>query len=157
MLFINSFFDMAFHSFFYLKKTKLDDSDPVIPVLPDVNDLEHEVENEAAVEEHLPTSIEQGLPTTIEHAAIAEGSAKVALDNANATGGTIELQSELEQETSAQETALDGVPSSKDAALEVETEVEVDTHGTETSKNAAKELPETEQPVLHTTEVFIYL
>ena len=156
MPFVNGFIDWPY--FFSLKKTKLEDSDPVVPVLPDVNNLEHEVENDAAVEPHLPTSIEQDLPTTIEHATIAaEGSTKVVLDNADETGGTIELQSELEQETSARETAVDGVSSSKDAAHEVETEVEADTHGTETSKNdLAKELPETEQPVLHTTEVFIF-
>ena len=102
------------------------------------------------------------MPTAIEHAAVvAEGSAKVVPDNADATGGTIEYQSELQQETSVQETAVDSVSSSKDAAHEVETEVEADTHGTDvatTSKNdlAAKELPETEQPVLHTPEVFIF-
>ena len=138
----------------------VDDFDPIVPVLPDVNNFE--VENETAVERHLPASIEQDLPTTIEHAAIAaEGSAKVVPDNADATGGSIELQSELQQETSVQETAVDTVSSSKDAVHEVETEVETETQGTivvTTSKNdlAAKELPETEQPVLDTTEVFIF-
>ena len=156
MHFIKSFTDWRFN----LKKTKVDDFDPVVPVLPDVNNFE--VENEATVERHLPASIEQGLPTAIEHAAVvAEGSAKVVPDNADATGGTIEYQSELQQETSVQETAADSVSSSKDAAHEVETEVEADTHGTDvatTSKNdlAAKELPETEQPVLHTPEVFVF-
>ena len=146
--------------FFSLKKTKLDDFDPVVPVLPDVNNFE--VENEATVERHLPASIEQGLPTAIEHAAVvAEGSAKVVPDNADATGGTIEYQSELQQETSVQETAADSVSSSKYAVHEVETEVEADTHGADvatTLKNdlTAKELPATEQPVFDTTEVFIF-
>ena len=131
------------------------------------------------MEPHLPTSIEQDLPTTIEHeldtahpdelaGVAAEGSSKVVLDNADSTGGTIELQSELEQETllpSAQleETGVDVVSISKDAltAHEVETETEANTHGTEpatTSKYviAAEELPETEHPVIPTTEVFIF-
>ena len=167
---------MAF--FIFYNKTKHDDFDPVVPILPDVNILEHEVETEATVQPHLPTSIEQGLPTTIEHeldthsnesAGVAvEGSSNDVLDNADATGGTIELLSELERENpipSAQpeETGVDVVSISKDAltAHEVETEVEVDTHVTTpapTSKNdlAAEELSESEQPVIPTTEVFIF-
>ena len=114
------------------------------------------------------------MPTTVheletarsdESVAIAvEDSSKVVLD-ADATDGTLELQTELDQETdipSAQETEVDVVSSSKDAptAHDVETEVEADTHGPDTgtiSKNdlAVEELPEkTEQHVIPITKVF---
>ena len=116
------------------------------------------------------------MPTTFEHdldtaahlddsaATETEGSSKAVLDNADAIGGTIELQSELEQKTlipSAEETGVDVVTSTALTAHEVETGVEADTHGTDaatTSKNdlAAEELPDTEQPVVPTTEVFIF-
>jgi hypothetical protein len=137
------------------------DSDPI----PEVNNLEHEVEAEATVEPPLPTSIEQDLPTNIEQeidtahsnepAAIAEGSSKVVLD-ADATGG-VDLESELEQETftpSAQETRVDIVSSNKGAptavvAHEVETDAEAETRGT---NDLAAEFPETE-PAVPTTEV----
>jgi hypothetical protein len=100
-----------------------------------------------------------------EPAAIAEGSSEVVI-NADATGG-IELQSEFEQEitSSAHETGVDVVSSSKDALTavvphEVETEVESETHGTDaattTNDLVTGELPETEQPVMPTTEVFIF-
>ena len=165
---------MAF--FIFYNKTKHDDFDPVVPILPDVNIHEHEVETEATVQPHSPTSIELGLPTTIEHeidthsdelaGVAAEASSKDVLDNADPTGGTIELLSELERETpipSAQPVEMDVVSISKDALTvhEVETEVEADTRGTApapTSKNdlAAEELSETEQPVIPTIEVFIF-
>ena len=71
---------------------------------------------------------------------------------------------ELEQETTViftgQETDVNVISSSKDAPTshEVETEVGTDTHGTDvatTSKNdLAAELPEMEQHVIPTTEVF---
>ena len=140
------------------------------------------METEAIIEPPLPTPIEQDLPTTIEHeleqdtthldepAAIAgEGPSKAVLD-ADATGD-IELQSELEQETlkvlspSAQESRVDVVSSSNDALTrvvtrEVEIEVKAGTQGTDaatTSKDlTAKELPETDQPIVPTTEVFIF-
>ena len=157
------------------KKKAKHDFDPD-PVLPDVNDLEHEVGTEAIAEPPLPDSIERGLPTTIEPelgtahsdepAAIAEGSTPEIVIDANATGG-IELQSELEQEIkglspSAQETGEDVVSSSEDAltavvAHEEETEVEAETHGTDaattTNDLAAAGFHETVMP---TTEVFIF-
>ena len=99
-----------------------------------------------------------------EPAAIAEGSHEIV---PNITGG-IEHQSEIEQETlstalspPAQETGVDVVPSSKDAVVahEVEAEVEAEKHGTDaataTHDLVITELPETEQPVIPTTEVFI--
>jgi hypothetical protein len=116
----------------------------------------------------LPTTIGQELDTarSDEQAATAtEDSSKVVLDNADATSSGIELQSEHEQETlipSSQETGVDVVSSSKDAltAHGVETEVEADTHGTDaatTWKNdLTEEHPVTEQPVIPTTEVFIF-
>ena len=150
-----------------VKKVK-HDSDPV-PVLPDVNNLEHEVETEAIVEPPLPTSIEQDLPTTIEQeldtthsnepAAIAEDSSKVVLD-ADATGA-IERQSELEETLtpSAQETEVDTVSSTKDTLTAVVAhEVENEAEATATTTNdLAAEFPETEQPVISTIEVFIFI
>ena len=78
------------------------------------------------------------------------------------------LDVELGQETltvsspSAQETGVDVVSSSKNAltAVEVETEVESEAHGTDadttTNDLAAKIIPEIEQPVMPTTDVFIF-
>jgi hypothetical protein len=138
-------------------------------VLPDVNDLEHEVETEAMAEPSLPISIDQGLPSSIESELDTADSDEAAAV-ATATGG-IEHQSEPEQETltalspSAQETGVDDVLSSKDAqtavvAQEVETEVESETHGTDAATTthglAAAEFTETEQAALPTTEVFIF-
>ena len=106
----------------------------------------------------MPTTIEQEQDTahSNEPATIAEGSSKVLLD-ADATGG-VELRSELEQETftsSAQETRVDIVSSNKGAstdvvAHEVETDAEAETQET---NDLAAEFPETEQPVVPTTEV----
>ena len=114
----------------------------------------------------MPTTIEPELDSvhSDEPAGIAEGLPEIALD-ADATG--IELRSEPEQETltvlfpSAQETGVDVVSSSKDAlravvAHEVETEVDAETHGTDAADLAAAEFPEAEQPVMPTTEVFIF-
>ena len=93
----------------------------------------------------------------------AEGSSNVVL-SADATGGGIEFQSELEPETlilSAQDIGVDVVSGSKDAltavvAHEVETEVEVETQAaTDTNDLTAEDLPETEQPIMPITEVFI--
>ena len=143
-----------------------------VPVLPDVNNLEPEVETEATAE-LLPTSIEQDLSTTTEHeldtahpdepAAIAEASPEIVL-NADAIG--VELQSEHEQETltvlspSSQETGVDVISSSKDALTAAETEVEAETHGTDTATTTndltAAEFFETEGPIMPTTEVFIF-
>ena len=137
--------------------------DPV----PEVNSLEHVVETEATLEPSLPTSIENDLPATIEphqdttHQdepdVIAEqGSSKVQLD-ADGTRG-LEPQSELEQEnltSSAQGTGVDVLTAQK-----VETEEEARTQGMDaastTNKFASLEFPETEQPVVPTTEVFIF-
>ena len=64
--------------------------------------------------------------------------------------------------SSAQETGVDVVSSSKNAlsAVEVETEVESEAHGTDadttTNDLAAKIIPEIEQPVMPTTDVFIF-
>ena len=53
----------------------------------------------------------------------------------------------------AQDTGVDAVSSSKDA-LRVETEA--DTHGTDAATTSkAEDLPETEQPIIRTTEVII--
>ena len=168
MLFVKQLLT-SFYIYIYIYKAK-HDFDP-IPVLPDINNLEPEVETEATADS-LSTLIDQGLPTTNEpeldetahSAAVAEGSSEV-VTNADATGG-IELRSEFEQEiTSAQETGVDVVSSSKDAltavvAHGVETEVESETHGTDgdstTNDLAAGEFPETEQPVMPTSEVFIF-
>lgn len=120
----------------------------------------------------MPTSIEHELDTahSDELAVVAGDSSKVVL-NADVTGD-IDLQSEPQQETltvlspSAQETEVDVVSGSKDAltavvAHEVDTEVEAETHATDaantTNDIAAAESPETEQPVMPTTEVFIFL
>lgn len=141
------------------------------PVLPDVT-LEPEVETETSAEP-LPTSTEQDLPVNIEHepttvpldepAAMAEGLPGIAL-------APIELQSELKQEiptvlsTTAQEKGVDIVSTSKDTPTtvvhEVESEVEAETRGTDAliATTAAGDLvaAETEQPVVQTTEVFIF-
>ena len=142
-------------------------SDPV----PDVNNLEHEVEVEADVEPPLPASIEQNLPTTTEQETeldivhsdepaglAAEGLSKVVFD-AVATGG-IEHQSDFEQETHT--SSAQDVVSGKDAltaivAHQVENEVDAETEAaTATNDLAAADLPETEQPAIPTTEVFIF-
>ena len=172
MLSVNIFTDRFY---FYIKKAK-HDSDPV----PDVDNLEHEIETEAVVKPPLlPTSIgQQDLPTTIEHeqetaphsdepaTIAAEGSSKVVHETD--TTGDIELEPELEQGTllpSAQgkeETRVDAVSSSNDAltAREVETEVEADTHemgaAATTDDLTATELPQTEQPIMPTIEVLIF-
>ena len=168
MLFVNSFTN----STFMIKKAKHD-----FDRVPDVNNLEHEVETEATVKSPLPTSTEEDLPINIEpghkldsaHSdelatIAAEGSSKGILE-VDATGG-IELQSEVEQETpipSAQETEVGVVSSSKDAivAHKVETEVEAETLETDaaTASNdlAASESAETEHSVVPTTEVYIFL
>ena len=103
----------------------------------------------------MPTTIDLDTAHQDEWEVIAEeGSSKVVLD-AEASGG-IEFQSELEQETlpSAQEAGVDALTD-----YVVETEVEAGVQGTDaatTSKNlAAVESPETKQPVVSTTEVFI--
>ena len=145
------------------------DFDPV----PEVNNLEHEVETEATAEPPLSSTIEQDLPTTLEperdaHSdeVTAEDSSKVAPD-LDAAGG-IEHQSELEEETlavlspSTQETEADVLSSSKDAltAQKVETEVEAGTQGTDaattTNEIVAVESSEAEQLVIPTAEVFIF-
>lgn len=137
--------------------------------VPDVNNLEHEVEAEATIEPS-PTSIEQDLPTSIEQEldsthsnepAAIEGSSKVVLD-ADATGG-IELQSELKEtlDPSALETRVDIVSSNKDAltavvAREMEPEAEAErqeTNAATTTNDFAAEFPVTEQPIIPTTEV----
>jgi hypothetical protein len=110
----------------------------------------------------LHTTNESGLDETAH--SDEPGSSEVVI-NADATGG-IELQSEFEQITSsAQETGVDVVSSGKDALTAVvthegETEVESETQGTDaaTTKNdlSAAEFPEAEQPVMLTTEVFIF-
>ena len=141
-------------------------SDPV----PDVNNLEHEIEVEAAVEPPLPASIEQYLPTTIEEETeldivhsdepaglAAEGLSKVVFD-AVATGG-IEHQSDFEQETHT--SSAQDVVSGKDAltaivAHQVE-KVDAETEAaTATNDLAPADQPETEQPAIPTTEVFIF-
>lgn len=120
----------------------------------------------------MPTTIEHELDTahSDELAIVAEDSSKVVF-NTDITGDSIDLQSELQQETltvlspSVQETGVDVVSSNKDAltavvAHEVDTEVEAEIHeadaATTTNDIAAAESPETEQPVLPTAEVFIF-
>jgi hypothetical protein len=138
------------------------------PVLPDVT-LEPEVETKTSAEP-LPTSTEQDLPVSIEHepvpldepAAMAEDLPEIAL-------APIELQSELKQEipvlsTASQEKGVDIVSTSKDTPTtfvhEVESGVEAETCGTEAliAATTAADLvaAETEQPVVQTTEVFIF-
>ena len=117
----------------------------------------------------MPTTLEQEPELDTAHSdelagiAAVEDPSEVVLD-ADATGG-IELQSELEQETlipSAQETGVDVVLSSEDAltavvAHEVETGGGAETQAAAaTTDLAAAELPETEQLVTPTTEVFIF-
>lgn len=114
----------------------------------------------------MPITIEQELDAAHPEkpAAIAEGSPKIAY-KADAIG---ERQSEYEQETimvlspSVQETGVDVASSSKDAltdtvAHEAETGVVVEKQRADTAKTTndlAAEFPETEQPVIPTTEVF---
>ena len=127
-------------------------------LVPGVNNLEHDVKAEATVDIEQETELDTA--HSDEPAGIAaDGLSKVA----DATGG-IEHQSEFEQETptpSAQETGED-VVSGKDAlravvAHEDETEMEAETEAaTATNDLAAADLPETEQPVMPTTEVLIF-
>ena len=114
----------------------------------------------------MPTTIRRELETahSNEPASIAEGLSNVVLD-ADATG-SVELQSELEQETlipSTQERGVDVVSSSKDAlaavvAHDMETEVEAETQvATATNDLPEADLPEMEHSVMSTTEVLSFI
>lgn len=144
-------------TWFFLKKTKHD----FAPV-PDVNEREGGV-IEAIAER--PLIEEQGLPTTViepeldtahldESASVAESSSsKDVLYADAAAGGDLERQQSSEKEITVSD--QDVVSSSKDAVVAHET------HGTDaatiTNDLAAGAFPETEQPVISTTEVYFSL
>lgn len=137
---------------------------------PVVTNLEPEIKTEASAE---PTSasIEQDLPTSVKYepetthsdgpAVISEGSPDVALDR-NALDDT-ELEPRLEQETPATAQETGGDARTAVATHEVEPEEETESHETEAIVAVTSvedlipaESTEKEQPVISTTEVFIF-